>query len=392
LIHHLLHFFLNISPRNIFPLSDSVLNFGVQVVELVKEINLFFGFFKLWVRLMRKTEESLTSIVRDVLSLSDLILLRLHLKSVQSFFWLDTWNHRTLLIKVLSEKDNVVDKDSNTGDKSLFELRLLTLKIVSHLNRLLNKLFPILVDDGRWILVSFLVDLIVIQVVLKQVVHFNDRSEFNLNSRLLLSDFIKSVHHITERINILCRFLDLQFNVLDFFSELVNVGLGLLQKIFSISIFPLNDPLLESSLNVVSFQAQGTNLMMDHNEVDFILTLNELKELLLEIFKLRLFLVELSKFFVDLVFPEPVELLEALKELVNIVLSSLNGTGKKKDDLNNFLILGNPIVEWFSLVLRLILLVPVLNVLGGFKNVGSSSVNSTLDFFKGWLQDASVSI
>jgi hypothetical protein len=132
--------------------------------------------------------------------------------------------------------------------------------------------------------------------------------------------------------------------------------------------------------------------MMDHNEVDFILTLNELKELLLEIFKLRLFLVELSKFFVDLVFPEPVELLEALKELVNIVLSSLNGTGKKKDDLNNFLILGNPIVEWFSLVLRLILLVPILYVLGGFKNVGSSSVNSTLDFFKGWLQDASVSI
>jgi hypothetical protein len=64
------------------------------------------------------------------------------------------------------------------------------------------------------------------------------------------------------------------------------------------------------------------------------------------------------------VLPEPVEFLETLKEFVNIVFSSLNRTGKKKDNLNDFLILSNPVVEWLSLVLRLIFLVPVLNVLG----------------------------
>ena len=52
---------------------------------------------------MRETEESLTSVVRDVLSLSDLIFFRLELKSVQGFFWLDSWNLRTILIVVFSE-------------------------------------------------------------------------------------------------------------------------------------------------------------------------------------------------------------------------------------------------------------------------------------------------
>jgi hypothetical protein len=64
------------------------------------------------------------------------------------------------------------------------------------------------------------------------------------------------------------------------------------------------------------------------------------------------------------VLPEPVEFLETLKEFVNIVFSSLNRTGKKKDNLNDFLILSNPVVEWLSLVLRLIFLIPILNVLG----------------------------
>jgi hypothetical protein len=275
LIHHLLHFFLDISPCNVFPLGNGILYFGIQVVELVKEINFFLGFLKFWVRLMRKTEEGFTSTVRNVFSFSDLILFRLHLKSVQSFFWLNSRNHRTLLIEVFSEKDNVINEHLDTTDKGLFELGLLTLKFISDSDRLSNKFFPILVDDGGRVFVSFLVNLIIIQVVLKKVVHFDNWSEFDFDSRLLLSDFIKGVHDVTKRINIFSWLLDLEFNVLDFFSKLINVSLSFLKEIFSISIFPENNPFLESSFDVVSLQAQSTDLVMDHDGVNFILTLSE---------------------------------------------------------------------------------------------------------------------
>jgi hypothetical protein len=41
----------------------------------------------------------------------------------------------------------------------------------------------------------------------------------------------------------------------------------------------------------------------------------------------------------------------------------LNRTSKEQDDLDNFLVFGNPVIEWFSVLLRLVLLVPVLDVL-----------------------------
>jgi hypothetical protein len=83
------------------------------------------------------------------------------------------------------------------------------------------------------------------------------------------------VHDVTKRINIFSWLLDLEFNVLDFFSKLINVSLSFLKEIFSISIFPENNPFLESSFDVVSLQAQSTDLVMDHDGVNFILTLSE---------------------------------------------------------------------------------------------------------------------
>jgi hypothetical protein len=71
---------------------------------------------------------------------------------------------------------------------------------------------------------------------------------------LLLSDFIKSMHNISKRIDILGWLLDFQFNVLNFFSKLINIGLGFLEKIFSISIFPLDNPFLKTSFDIVSLQ------------------------------------------------------------------------------------------------------------------------------------------
>jgi hypothetical protein len=93
---------------------------------------------------------------------------------------------------------------------------------------------------------------------------------------------------------------------------------------------------------------------------------------------------------VDLLFPKPIIFLEAVQELVDVVFGSLDGTSQKKDDLNDFLILSNPVIERLSLVLWHIFLVPVLDMLGRFKDVGSSSVNGALDFLECWLEGAGV--
>src|SRR5690606_24887154 len=126
----------------------------------------------------------------------------------------------------------------------------------------------------------------------------------------------------------------------------------------------LFNPSLEAILDRFSLKGQGTNLMVVINLVDLILEVNEFLEFLFEIFELRVLGVESLKALVNFLFPKPVILLERVKEFLDVVLGTLDGTCKQKDNLDDFLILSNPIVEWFSLILRLILLVPVLNVLG----------------------------
>jgi len=42
----------------------------------------------------------------------------------------------------------------------------------------------------------------------------------------------------------------------------------------------------------------------------------------------------------------------------------LNGTSQQKNNLNDFLVLSNPIVERLTFLLGLVLLVPILNSLG----------------------------
>jgi hypothetical protein len=57
-------------------------------------------------------------------------------------------------------------------------------------------------------------------------------------------------------------------------------------------------------------------------------------------------------------------LLERGEEFVDLILGTLDGTGKEQNDLDDFLILGNPVVEGFTLIFGLIFLIPVLNLLG----------------------------
>jgi hypothetical protein len=100
------------------------------------------------------------------------------------------------------------------------------------------------------------------------------------------------------------------------------------------------------------------------NLVDLVLERHELLQLLLEVLQCGILGVESLQTLLDLLLPEPVVRVKAVQELLNIVLSSLDRTSKQENNLNNLFILSYPVIEWLSLVLWLVLLVPVLNVLG----------------------------
>lgn len=128
---------------------------------------------------MGKTEKSLSSKVRVVSSLSDLIILREHLKSVKSFSWLKTTNSWSVLLEVSSENLNITLQVVDSDDEGLLEVGLLSLKIVSDLLRSLNKLVPSLLNDGLGI------NLVLLhfswKIGFEQVIHFRDWSELKLN-------------------------------------------------------------------------------------------------------------------------------------------------------------------------------------------------------------------
>lgn len=389
-ISHVLDLILDFNPSDIFPFTNGILDLGVQVVEFIEELDLTLGLDEFWIALMWETEKAFTSVVGVELSLSDSVLVGEHSESVQSFLWLNSWNHRTVFLEVLSEILDIIDQHADTLNKIFLEVGLLTLEIVSDSNSLLNQLSPIFLKNGGSVHLFFLHDLW--EVSLEKVVHLDDWSELDFDLGFLLSNLFKSVHDVTKRVNILGWFLDLEFDLLDVIGKMLEHGGGSLVEILGIGIFPLLDPFLKTGLDILSLKTKSTNLMVALDELDFLLEAREFSKLLLEVLKLRVGGVELFEGIIYLSLPEPVVLLETLKEFDNVVLGSLNRTGKKKDDLNDFLILSDPVIEWLSVLLWLILLVPVLDVLGRLKDVTGSSVNSALDLVKSWLKSASVTL
>jgi hypothetical protein len=75
-------------------------------------------------------------------------------------------------------------------------------------------------------------------------------------------------------------------------------------------------------------------------------------------------------------------LLEGGKELIDLVLGALDGTSKEQDNLDDFLVLSDPVVEGLTLIFGLVLLIPVLDFLSRLQHVGGSSVNGRLHFLQ----------
>jgi hypothetical protein len=128
------------------------------------------------------------------------------------------------------------------------------------------------------------------------------------------------------------------------------------------------------------------------NETNFLFNLSVQDQLLFKVLKLWIVLVEYFQVIIDLSLPKPVVFFEITKELLYVVLGTLNGTGKKQNDLNNFFVFGNPVIEWLSLVFWLIFLVPVLHILCRLQNVTCSLIDCTLYFIKGWFECAVVTL
>jgi hypothetical protein len=74
----------------------------------------------------------------------------------------------------------------------------------------------------------------------------------------------------------------------------------------------------------------------------------ELIKFLFKVLKLWISSIKFFELGLLVLLPKPVESIESEKESSNTVLCSLDGTSQKKNNLNDFFILGNPVIEWLS--------------------------------------------
>jgi hypothetical protein len=156
------------------------------------------------------------------------------------------------------------------------------------------------------------------------------------------------MHDVSKTINIPDWLFNLQSDLFDIISQILKHGLGSLMEILGVSLFPELDPLLKTNLGVFSLETQSTDLMNTFDDINLILILGVLDKFVFEIFKLRVCLVERSEVIVNLSLPKPVELIKVTEESIDIILCSLDRTCKEKNNLNNFFILSNPVIEWLS--------------------------------------------
>jgi len=254
---------------------------------------------------------------------------------------------------------------------------------------LFDKGTPIFFDDcGSIHFISFLFFVLHVGAILQESEHVNDGSEVDIDFRFLLSDFLKSVHNLTQGIDVLGWFIDFESNLLHVIIECLKHSVSSDVEIVGVSILPGSDFGFQAQFDVTGLKRKSTNLFNSWDCSNFVLEFGELVEFFFEILKLWFSGIEFFEFLLLVLLPKPVKSIETNEESSNTVLCSLDRTSQKKNNLDNFFVLGNPVIEWLSKLLWLIFLIPVLNVLGRFQNVGSGSVNGRLNISKVWLECA----
>ena len=354
----------DLEPWGLFPLGDGLCNLQVKSVKLVKFVELILSLYEGRVLLVRESEELLTRVVRLVLSVVDRELLLEVLQLVEGLTWGQIGLHGTVLLEVFTEDLNLNDESVNVLDELLLELSLVVVKVITNAERLDNKLIPLLLQV--FALIKFIA--VHLKTVFNESVHVRDGLELEVDVGLLLANLLKGKHDATERVNIFDLLVDLQTDLLNVISKVAEEVLGLLVDVLGEHELPLTEVALQSVLHSLGLERKSTDLVCLLDLFNLCVLEIEVLELLLEVIEVGVLLAEHLQLILGLASPEPRVGGEALEELADGVLGALNRTGQEQDDLDDLLILGNPVVEWLLLLLRDVLLEPKLHELGGLQH------------------------
>jgi hypothetical protein len=190
--HHLVDFDENFTPCHILPLRNSVLDLGVEGVELIEELNLVLSLLQLGVGSVRKTEEVFTGELRVELALANGEFLSELAETLKSITRLKAGNHGALSVEVIAESFNIDGERVNGLDEVELVLTLFALELISDMYSLNYEFVPLLLDV--LLLVGFFLVHGVSEVGLNQVVHIGDRLELEGDVGLLPADFLKGGH------------------------------------------------------------------------------------------------------------------------------------------------------------------------------------------------------
>ena len=128
------------------------------------------------------------------------------------------------------------------------------------------------------------------------------------------------------------------------------------------------------------------------NLLDLLVLVVEVPKLILEVFELGLSLSERLQVILRLLYPEPRVGSESFEELGHAVPGTLNRTSQEEDDLDDLLVLSDPVVEGLLFFLRDVLLEPKLDLLGRLEDVRGSPVDGRLNFTESRFQDRGAAV
>jgi hypothetical protein len=170
----------------------------IKVIKFLKKSNFFGGIGQLLVWLMRKSEESFTSIALIVSLLDNLIFFSLGLESLKSFMGLKTGFLGTVLFELITEFINVKNKLFSVALESCFEFGSLSVHAVTDNVSLFNKRVPFFLDQILTVEFFLRENFTSQHGVNKKSIHCINGSNIVAEFSLLLADFFKGLHNASK--------------------------------------------------------------------------------------------------------------------------------------------------------------------------------------------------